>query len=79
MKKIERDEGVAIEALIECHVLWFDKRDGHGIATDANGNEYYIDSSCCPADLKSGEKVFGNVNVRIKDTLCLTNVKRGTR
>lgn len=26
-------------------ILWFDKRDGYGIATDAQGNEHYIDSS----------------------------------
>jgi cold shock CspA family protein len=57
-------------------VLWFDIRDGYGIATDDNGNEYYIDSSCCPADLKHGEKITGTVKQHDKTCIGLIMVKR---
>lgn len=42
---------------IQGKVLWFDQRDGNGIIIDAEGNEYYTDSSIAPSNLTAGERV----------------------
>lgn len=57
-------------------VLWFDIKYGHGIAKDSLGNEYYIDSSCCPADLKQGDKITEIVKRHDKNCIGLIMVKR---
>lgn len=61
--------------MITAKVLWFDLRDGRGVAIDDNGNEYYIDDSCCPSDLKRGESITGIFHV-LGGTPCLKNVQR---
>lgn len=63
---------------VTAKVLWWDARDGYGIAVDSVGHEYYIDSSVTGA-LPGGaplrnQLIKGNINMRIRDCLCLTNV-----
>lgn len=56
-------------------VLWFDIRDGFGIATDQEGNEYYLSNDCCPKDLKAKEEIEGELK-DWSNCLGLINVKR---
>ncbi len=65
-----------IKTTTQYTVLWFDIKYGYGIATDSLGNEYYIDNSCCPANLKRGEKITGEQKRYDKDCVGLIKVKR---
>lgn len=55
-------------------ILWFDKRDGYGIAVDDKGSEYYIDTSAIPlwahAHLNNGVRVVMTRNEDISHCRC---------
>src|SRR6185369_7814459 len=57
-------------------VLWYDKRDGHGIIVDEAGNELYVDSSVLIElnYLSAKDKVLFEINQSISDTLCAHKV-----
>jgi cold shock CspA family protein len=59
-------------------LLWWDSRDGNGIIVDAQGNEFYVDTSVLDSKarrtLKSGVVVRFETNPTIKGTLCAHNV-----
>ena len=68
-------------------LLWYDQRDGQGIAVDAKGNEYYIDDSVLQFDKtllnthngkgvsRAGLFLTGTINESIKHCLCAKNVR----
>ena len=60
-------------------VLWWSERDGNGIITDANDNEWYFDGSVVNvADMGSsthGKQVTFEHNELIEDCLCACKVK----
>jgi len=56
-------------------VSWYDVKEGRGIITDAQGNEYYVSSDVIEEDaLKSGDEVAFEVNPNITDTVCAWKV-----
>jgi cold shock CspA family protein len=60
-------------------VLWFDRRDGNGIIVTDSGYEFYFDISvlrnCSSDNIKRGLHVQFEINSKIKDCACATNVK----
>ena len=64
--------------MIQAKILWYDHRDGYGIAKTAEGVEYYIDDSvlkCEKESLKRKVEVTFEHNLSIKDCRCGKNVK----
>jgi hypothetical protein len=64
---------------VEATVLWWDKRDGYGIAVDAAGNEYYISVDCCKALVGSSplerQAIKGEIGLIEKGCVALVNVR----
>jgi hypothetical protein len=73
---------------IQVELLWFDQRDGNGIATDSQGFEYYIDSSVLMFNKtelntksdgkgvsRTGMNLLIDLNESIKDCRCGKNVR----
>lgn len=58
-----------------CTILWWDKRDGYGIACDSEGNEHYIDSSSIdqPELCRDGVEVSLEPHM-LSNVLCGRNV-----
>lgn len=54
-------------------ILWFDQRDGYGIATDERGSEYYIDSSV----IDRPELCRDGVQVNFEQNPAITHVRCG--
>jgi hypothetical protein len=57
-------------------ILWYDKRDGQGVALDAEGREYYIDRSVIdhPAFTRAGLRVEMDTRL-LGDCPCGYNVR----
>ena len=59
--------------MINGHVVWYNQRDGFGIAKDEYGNEFYIDDSVLKCDkdsLKFNTLISFIHNPKIKDCIC---------
>jgi len=60
----------------EGKILWFSKRDGHGIILMKNGSEIYTDISTYKNEIpEPGNTVSFNFNTKIKDCACASNCK----
>ena len=59
-------------------VLWFDERDGYGIAETDDGTEFYIDVSVIEGreNLQRNQRIEWQYNPNVKDCRCGWKVRK---
>ena len=64
-------------------VLWFRERDGFGVITDLQNNDYYFHRNEIKASskqsIKKGTFVNFSINQEVDDVLCATNISALTQ